>query len=83
MARYQSATPLEQERIRQQLMAQRHQQMMQQQEFVPGLGSSVPGSPSLGGMDSQVCPACHTFWAPLAQGCLYELCTRHLGAQSP
>ena len=54
MARYQSATPLEQERIRQQLMAQRHQQMMQQQGFVPGLSSSMPGSPNMGGFDSQV-----------------------------
>ncbi len=54
MARYQSATPLEQERIRQQLMAQRHQQMMQQQGFVPGLSPSLPGSPSMGGFDSQV-----------------------------
>ena len=58
MARYQSATPMEQERIRQQLMAQRQQQMMQQQGFVPGLSSSMPGSPIMGGFDSQVRPAC-------------------------
>ena len=58
MARYQSATPLEQERIRQQLMAQRQQQMMQQQGFMPGLSSSMPGSPSMGGLDPQVGCAC-------------------------
>ena len=51
MARYQSATPLEQERIRQQLMAQ-------QQGFMPGLSSAMPGSPSMGGLDPQVGRAC-------------------------
>ena len=68
MARYQSATPLEQERIRQQLMAQRHQQMMQQQGFVPGLSSSLPGSPSMGGLDPQVCAACQNSSGLLLHG---------------
>ena len=62
MARYQSATPLEQERIRQQLMAQRQQQMMQQQGFAPGLSPSMPGSPTMGGFDSQVRPVCWHHW---------------------
>ncbi len=54
MAHYHSASPMEQERIRQQLMAQRQQQMMQQQGLMQGISPSLPGSPSIGGFDSQV-----------------------------
>ena len=52
MARYQNATPAEQQLIKQQLLAQRQQQYLQQQQLQ--MAGMAAGQPGMAAYDAQV-----------------------------
>ncbi len=55
MARYQNASPAEQQLIKQQLLAQRQQQYLQQQQLQMA-GMQGGAQPGMGAYDAQVLP---------------------------